>query len=191
VYSLGRILALVIASAATADASIVIPFSGSGASGTIAPGQSWAINQLSTFNWGTPGVGLGFDTWNGGVSVEDFTITFTGLPVGVQITNLELGPTCGTGSETVFCTAAGALEPWTPVLTNNGATITFTAPAPKELVAGESCYINIYFNGDPGSTVSFTGGWSQVPEPFSVCITGFGLLAVAIRRRRGRQTRRD
>jgi hypothetical protein len=184
VYFLGRILALVVASAATADASIVIPFSGSGASGTIAPGESWAINQLSKFNWGTPGVGLNFETWNGGTSVEDFTITFMGLPVGVQITNLEPGPTCGTGNETVFCAAAGALVPWTPVLTNSGATITFTAPAPEELVAGDSFYINIYFTGDPGSTVSFTGGWSQVPEPLSVCLTALGLLAVAIRRRR-------
>ena len=60
--SLGRILALILASAVMAGATIVIPFSGSGASGTIAPGEAWTINQLGTFNWGTPGIGLGFET---------------------------------------------------------------------------------------------------------------------------------
>jgi hypothetical protein len=97
---LGRILALMVVSVAMADGSIIIPFSGSGASGTIAPGEPWTINQLSSFNWGTPGVGLDFETWNGNVPVEDFTITFTSFANGVQITNLETGPTCGTGSQT-------------------------------------------------------------------------------------------
>jgi len=180
---LGRILALIVASAAMASASIVIPFSGSGASGTIAPGEGWIINQLSTFNWGSPGVGLGFESWNGSVAIEDFTITFTGLPRGVEITNLETGPTCGNGSQTVFCTASGTLTPWTPVLTNGGATVTFTAPAPEMLVPGESFYINIYFNGNEGNSVTFTGGWSQVPEPLTLSLTGLGALTVAIWRR--------
>ena len=47
---IGGVLALIVASAAIAAANIVIPFSGSGASGTIAPGEAWTINQLSTFN---------------------------------------------------------------------------------------------------------------------------------------------
>jgi hypothetical protein len=65
----------------------------------------FALSQLSPCN-----------TWNGNIAIEDFTITFTGLPRGVQITNLELGPTCGTGSQTVFCAAAsGVLMPWMPV----------------------------------------------------------------------------
>jgi hypothetical protein len=176
---LGRILALIVASAAMAGASIVIPFSGSGASGTIAPGEAWTINQLSLFNWGSPGVGLGFETWNGSIAVEDFTITFLRLPAGVQITNLETGPTCGTGNETVFC--SGFLDAWTPVLSNAGATVTFTAPAPEVLVPGESFYINIFFSGDEGSSVAFTGGWSAVPEPFTLGLTGLGFLAAAIR----------
>jgi hypothetical protein len=177
---LGRILALIVVSAAMANATIIIPFSGSGAGGTIAPGEAWTINQLSSFNWGSPGVGLGFELWNGSVAVEDFTITFLGLPAGVQITNLEMGPTCGTGNETVFC--SGFLDAWAPVLSNGGATVTFTAPAPEMLVPGESFYINIFFNGNEGSRVAFTGGWSAVPEPFTLALTGLGLLTVAIRR---------
>ena len=177
---LSRILALIDVCAVTAGASIVIPFSGSGASGTIAPGQGWIINQLSSFNWGSPGVGLGFGTWSGGIAVEDFTITFLRLPAGVQITNLELGPTCGTGNETVFC--SGFLDAWTPVLSNGGSTVTFTAPAPETLVPGESFYINIYFSGDEGNSVAFTGGWSAVPEPFTLSLTGLGSLMVVVRR---------
>jgi hypothetical protein len=160
----------------------VIPFSGSGASGTIAPGEGWTINQLSTFNWGVPGIGLGFATWNGSIAVEDFTITFTSLANGVQITNLEMGPTCGTGNETVFC--SGALTPWTPVLSNNGATVTFTAPGTQMLLPGDSFYINIYFTGNEGNSVTFTGGWSQeaVPEPLTLGLTASGFLTIAIRR---------
>lgn len=179
---LGRILAIVVVSVAIAHASIIIPFSGSGASGTIAPGEAWTINQLSSFNWGSPGVGLGFELWNGSVAVEDFTITFLRLPAGVQITNLEMGPTCGTGNETVFC--GPSFDAWTPVLSNGGATVTFTAPAPEMLVPGDSFYINIYFNGDEGNSVAFTGGWSAVPEPFTLGLTGLGLLTVAMRRYR-------
>ena len=181
---LGKVLVLIVSSAAIAHAGIIIPFSGSGASGTIAPGEGWIINQLSTFNWGTPGVGLGFETWNGSVPIEDFTITFTSLVNGVQITNLEMGPTCGTGSQTVFC--SGTLTPWTPVLSNGGATVTFTAPGSQMLLPGDFFYINIYFSGDEGSSVTFTGGWSQetVPEPFTLGLTGAGLLTVAIRHRR-------
>lgn len=181
---IGGVLVLTVASAAIAAASIVIPFSGSGASGTIAPGEAWTINQLSTFNWGSPGIGLGFETWNASIPVEDFTITFTGLLNGAQITNLEMGPTCGTGNETVFCEASGTLMPWTPVLSNGGATVTFTAPSPLTLLPGDSFYINIYFSGDEGSSVTFTGGWSQevVPEPFTLSLTGAGLLTVAFRR---------
>jgi hypothetical protein len=152
---LGRILAVILASAAIAGATIVIPFSGSGASGTIAPGEGWIINQLSSFNWGTPGVGLGFETWNGSVPIEDFTITFTSSANGAQITNLETGPTCGTGNQMVFC--SGTFTPWTPLLSNNGATITFTAPGTQMLLPGDSFYINIYFSGDEGSSVTFTG----------------------------------
>src|SRR5215471_937730 len=141
---LTRILLLMVASSAMAGATIIIPFSGSGASGTIAPGEGWTINQLSTFNWGTPGIGVGFETWNGTIPIEDFTITFA-FTNGVQITNLETGPTCGTGSETVFC--SGSLAPWTPVLSNGGATVTFTAPGSQMLLPGDSFYINIYFDG--------------------------------------------
>jgi hypothetical protein len=179
-----RIFVLILVSAVIADASIIIPFSGSGASGTIAPGEGWTINQLSSFNWGTPGVGLGFETWNGSVAIEDFTITFLRLPQGVQITNLEVGPTCGTGSQTVFC--SGILVPWTPVLSNGGATVTFTAPGSQMLLPGDSFYINIFFSGDEGNSVVFTGGWSQetVPEPLTLGLTGAGLLTVAIQHRR-------
>ena len=181
---LGGILAVILVSAVIAGATIVIPFSGSGGSGTIAPGEGWILNQLSLFNWGTPGVGLGFETWNGGVPIEDFTITFTSLANGVQITNLETGPTCGTGSQTVFCSASGTLTPWTPVLSNNGATVTFTAPGSQMLLPGDSFYINIFFSGDEGSSVTFTGGWSQeaVPEPLTLGLTASGLLTIAVRR---------
>ena len=179
---LSKVLVLIVAFAAMAHATIVIPFSGSGASGMIAPGQPWTINQLSTFNWGTPGIGQGFGTWNGTIPIEDFTITFA-FTNGVQITNLETGPTCGTGNETVFC--SGSLTPWTPVLSNGGTTVTFTAPGSQMLLPGDSFYINIYFDGDEGSSVTFRGGWSQeaVPEPFTLGLTASGLLTIAAARR--------
>jgi len=104
------------------------------------------------------------------------------LANGVQITNLETGPTRGTGSQTVFC--SGTFTPWTPVLSNGGTTVTFTAPGSQMLLPGDSFYINIYFSGDEGSSVAFTGGWSQeaVPEPFTLGLTASGLLTIAIRR---------
>ena len=129
---------------------------------------------------------MGFDTWNGSIPIEDFTITFATLPTGVQITNLETGPTCGTGSQTVFCSASGTLTPWTLVLSNGGVTVTFTAPGSQMLLPGDSFYINIFFSGDEGSSVTFRGGWSQeaVPEPLTLGLTASGLLTIAIRHSR-------
>jgi hypothetical protein len=54
--------------------------------------------------------------------------------------------------------ATGSLIPWTPALSNGGATITFTAPSLPMLLPGDSFYINIYFSGDEGSSIAFTGG---------------------------------
>src|SRR5262245_41414561 len=78
--------------AARADV-IVIPFSGSGSSGTIAPGEFWSINDLGTFSFGSPGVGAGILPWPGPPTpgdITDFTITFTGLPAGVTINPTSL-----------------------------------------------------------------------------------------------------
>jgi hypothetical protein len=172
-----KVLVLLVLSAAIASATIVIPFSGSGSSGTIAPGEGWIINQLSSFNWGTPGVGLGFETWNADIAIQDFTITFIDLPPDVEITNVQMPPDCGNGNQTVFC--SGFLDAWTPALSDGGHTITFTAPGTEILSPGESFYINIFFSGDEGDSVTFRGGWSQeVPEPCTLALTGSGLLVV-------------
>jgi len=49
-----------------------------------------------------------------------------------------------------FC--SGSLDAWTPALSDNGATITFTAPGAEMLVPGESFYINIFFSGNEGDS---------------------------------------
>jgi hypothetical protein len=163
--------------AARAD-NIVIAFSGSGSSGTITPGGQWVINANSTDSWGIPGYGDGAINWPGpGGEINDLTITFSGLPTGVEIDELS-SDEC-TDDATGLCDVATGTA-WTGTISDGGAEVTFTAPDGTYLGAGDPFFVNVLFSGDEGTTVTFTGGWSSpVPEPSSVILLLTTLLAVA------------
>jgi hypothetical protein len=171
--------------------NIAIPFSGSGASGSIAPGEPWEFHQgLGIGIWAIPGVDNpgAVPPWNGGVSgIEDFTITFTDLPAGARIISGSiLGcagiPVFGPG----FCSWPTASPNdqtmWTPAFSNDG--VTFTAPAGVSLGPGQSFELSVglgFANFDVPSSVSFTGGWSAaVPEPGTLACVMIGLIGVII-----------
>lgn len=175
--------------------TIVIPFSGSGASGTIAPGLAWAINTSSTDSFGSPGVSQGVLAWPGSPTpqdITDFTVTFSGLPTGVTIDPTSLATAAqdcagNASGGTVFCsTVSGSYVQWTPTLSNGNDTITFEAPTGDSLNSGNDYFVNIFFNGNEGASVAFTGGWSStstVPEPGSLLLTVAGLGALGLGRR--------
>lgn len=168
--------------------SIVIPFSGSGSSGTIAPGEPWLVK---TPFWGSPGPGLGVLAWTGSVGdITDLSITFSGLPDGVVIDDPGTGCIGGPSGGTVLCTGTtedALVNLWTPTISADGSTITFDAPAGVTLGPGQAYFANVFFSGDEGDTVDFAGGWSSpVPEPGTVWLLGAGLAALGevVRRRR-------
>jgi hypothetical protein len=173
---------------------VVIPFSDSGTSGTIAPGESWSVDDFGTFSWGSPGVGEGVLPWPGPPTpqdITDFTITFTGLPTGVTIDPTSLATPAqdcagNANGGTVFCSSFPSLfTQWIPTLSNGNDTITWEAPAGISLNGGDNYFANIFFTGAV-SSVTFTGGWSSptpVPEPGSLLFVAAGLCAVVLRRR--------
>jgi PEP-CTERM motif len=166
-----------------------ISFSGSGMSGTIAPGQPFAYNfDGAAFepDWGVPGVGGGLATWNG-PTIGGFTITFD-LPAGVSIDAADIGTNCNGGatSGTVFC-ASPYDQPW-DVTALSGNSITFTAQqnGGDLLTNGDQFFINIFFAGGDPNGASFTGNWAVVPEPGSMVLFGSAVLGLAgvLRRKR-------
>jgi PEP-CTERM motif len=159
-----------------------IPFSGSGSSGTIDPGQPFSYDfagALSEANWGVPGVGAGLATWSG-ATVDQFTITFDLAP-GISIDSMNLGATCDGGptSGTVFC-ASPYTQPWN-VTNLTTDSITFTAsPGGDLLINNDSFFINIFFTGGDPIGASFNGDWvTPVPEPGSLVLLSSGILAIA------------
>lgn len=162
--------------AARAD-NIIIPFSGSGSSGTISDGIAsvvpWTINTGGGNDWGIPdGAGADVFNWPGpGGLVDDLTVTFSGLPTSALIAG---------GQFHDFITGVD----WAESITDGGSTITFTAPAGDPLGAGDPFFAHVGFLGPEGSSVSFTGGWSGAPEPSSVILLLTMLLGVAFAARK-------
>lgn len=187
--SIFAISALCIGAVSMRADTIVIPFSGGPGlgSGTIAPGESYEYNGSDTSSWGAPGVGAGSETFNSTMAgIDDFTITFAGLGSGVVIDNLETPGVCnGFDLTTRFCQGSTM---WTPVISNSGLTITFTAPGGDTIANGNGFFVNIAFSRAEEDTARFTGGWSaSAPEPGSVVTGASGLLALGLlcwRRRR-------
>lgn len=180
------LLCLIITASMTAVAGD-ISFSGSGSSGTIAPGQPFSYNYDHAVvepDWGVPGVGATLATWNG-PTIGQFTITFS-LPAGISIDALNLGTTCNGGSfsGTSFC-ASPYSQPWNVTnLTSNS--ITFTAlPGGDLLTNGDPFFVNIFFAGGDPNGASFSGEWvPAVPEPGSLILFGSGILGAAALLRR-------
>ena len=173
----------------TASAGSSIPFSGSGSSGTIQTGQSFAYNGdggMPIPNWGIPGVNLGTAIWNG-PTVNDFLVTFN-LPMGTILDPNQVilgtnsgcagGPTGGT----TFC-ALPFSTPWTPTLIGTNE-IEFKSSGDL-LTAGDIFFVSIFFEGDDPNGVFFSGEFNTpVPEPTSPMLLGSGLLAVVAGLRR-------
>jgi len=172
----------------------VIPFAGSGSTGTINPGLPWTLTPNSdtvsilrgVSVWGTPGLGSGDDTWPAATDpAVEFSITFTGLPGGVTI---DQSPDPSPTAFDDFTRDHNANDTviWTPTYTG-GNTVTFDAPAGYTLTPGTQFYINIAFAGGTVNTVDFTGDFvttevlgGQVPEPGSLLLVGLGLISTAI-----------
>ncbi len=176
----GLLCLVVIAS--TASIAGDIPFSGSGSSGTVNPGQPFSYDfsgNLPEPNWGIPGVGGTLATWNG-PTVDEFTITFD-LGAGISIDPLNLGNTCDGGplGGTTFC-ASPYSQPWN--VTNLTAdSITFTAqPGGDLLINGDPFFVNIFFTGGDPSGASFSGDWvTPVPEPSGLVLFGSAIVGLA------------
>jgi hypothetical protein len=159
-----------------------IPFSGSGSSGVVNPGQPFAYNSdggVFEPDWGIPGVNNGLSDWNG-PTVSQFTITFDLTP-GIAVDPLNLGTTCNGGSfgGTVFC-ASPFSQPWN-VTTLTTDSITFTAlPGGDLLINGDPFFVNIFFTGGDPNGASFSGDWvTPVPEPSGITLFGSAILGLA------------
>lgn len=175
------VLALVFVPGTMAD---VIPFSGSGSSGTIDPGVSWtllpAIDQSPQNSvWGVPGYQQGVLLWPSPTfGATDFHVTFTDLPQGVTIDNAP--PNGCVGQGLVMCSVEGGANLWTSVL-NGPNSVSFFAPSGVVMVQFDQFFVNIPFNA-PLDHVTFTGEWTQsaaIPEPGSLALFGTGLLGLA------------
>jgi hypothetical protein len=162
-----------------------IPFSGSGASGTMAPGVSWTYGCEYGYpdNWGSPGVGCGTIAWPGDVTVTDFEITFD-LPSGVSIDPASLAVpytlACGTGTAiggTTFTDWTGSGCNWWTADLTSADSIAFYAPSGGAMAPGDRYFVNIFFTGDPAGA-AFSGAWTT-PEPSTMMLLGSGLLGLA------------
>ncbi len=181
------LLCVVLLASMTAVAG-AIPFSGSGSSGTINPGQPFSYDfdgAIFEPNWGVPGVGAALSLWSG-PTIDQFTITFD-LGAGIAIDPLNLGTTCDGGpfGGTVFC-ASPFSQPWN-VTTLTANSITFTAlPGGDLLIDGDPFFVNVFFTGGDPNGTSFSGDWiTPVPEPGGIVLFSSGLVGLAgILRRR-------
>lgn len=169
-----------------------IPFSGSGTSGSIGPGETWRYSpptsrQTDEYSWGIPGAGAGSTEWLMTQPVNSFEITFD-LPKGVDIDPTLVLP-CGSD----FCSQEGnTFKPWTEKLISSN-TILFTNGGAPLLTTSTSYFVDIFFTGTV-TDAAFSGAWdpgsgTAVPEPDCVWMAPAGLLILAwIRRRRAKAT---
>ncbi len=180
--------------------AVFLQWSGSGLEGFDPFGHRWTTGESLDFPgsddptrsaWGMPGA------FNGQIPflpvdelVTDFHVTFTNLPAGASISNVEF-----------IADAAGAFEVWNPMFMGNN-TIWFLAPAGTSLDTGEIFFVNVFFNGLPSggftdttvfpNGVEFQAEWTMdgvVPEPGTLAvwtILALAFTSLSIKRRRHR-----
>lgn len=168
--------------ASIAGVAGVIPFSGSGSSGVVSPGQPFAYNfdgGVFEPDWGIPGVANGVSDWNG-PTIDQFAITFDPA-VGISLDPLNLGTACNGGSYDgdVFC-ASPFSQTWR-VTTLSTDSITFTAlPGGDLLINADPLSVNVFFTGGDFNGASFSGDWvTPVPEPGGIVLFGSAILGLA------------
>lgn len=178
-------------SSARAD---VIPISGSGASGTVSilgnllPFSAANNQGNGDGSWGIPGLFAGTVNWPAGSPVVgQFSVTFTGLPMGVSIDPVP-PPTIPGGSDesTRFSNLTDSVL-WDRTIAGN--TVTFQAPPGTFLNPGDNFFINVAFDGPiVPANLQFSGAFQLIPEPASLAV--FALVGLAggvyARRRKAR-----
>ena len=131
--------------------ALTLAWSGTGTSGSDPLGHTWQINLFGTNNWGTPGVGAGVLSFQGGDWVSDFHFTVNNFPPECQI---------DPSGNSIFSVQDGADTEWDKTITGN--TIWFVAadPIAERLDPGEEFFVNISFSCDIPS-IDFDALWSM------------------------------
>ena len=143
-----------------------LQWSGSGDTGVDPLGHAWIIkNTTEAKGWGLPGIDEETLPWNASSSINGFSITFSGLPVGTVIDDTDTDP-----EATAFEVDSKA---WTRTVEE--LTVSFTAPLlfDDRLKPGESFFVNVSFLGPfVPENISFEAEYTMItPEPTSLTLT--------------------
>lgn len=190
-FRIKKLVMFTLAGLSMAHATTV--FSGTGTSGTT-QGQTWSVDNDNGLvngedDWGLPGVADAMETWtNGPATMISFTLF---LPNGVTIDPTTFGSGCCSGMMDI---STG--DTWTPTLSANNLTVTFTAPGTDVISPGDQFFLNVFFTSayspsDPIATgdLSFIG-YAEASEPEEILLTASGLLITLPLARRARRTGR-
>ncbi|MCA9102036.1 MAG: PEP-CTERM sorting domain-containing protein [Planctomycetales bacterium] len=174
------IVAVLVFLASSAKATNV-EWTGSGASGTDPLGHGWVLSNNGPGGnavVGIPGNGLGGTPFLG--PLGDFVTDFHFHTDDANIVATETGTTPSL-STLAHVEGANPLV-WDRQLMGSN-TAWFFAPNGTRLDSGEVFFWNIVLDR-PLSAISFTAGWTMVPEPTTLTLTALGLMSVLCRRRR-------
>ena len=198
------LVALAVLVGSSVAVAAVIPFDGSGSSGTIPPGSlQWTMTDggdnifRGVSIWGIPGLGNGNQTWPLGVgNLISFTITFNGLPAGVAIDQTPDPSPTGVDDFTRFHRGDDGVI-WIPSFSGTN-TVTFDPPTGYSMPPGTEFFLNIAFTDGMTAAsaasvqftnIDFTGSWTTdaveaVPEPASISLVALAALGAALIGRR-------
>jgi hypothetical protein len=190
----------------TRSAKADIPFSGSGAAGSLSdPGaEPFSFNfdggaaETDYLNdWGSPGVAAGVTPYNNSQAAYGMDITFSGGGT-VDADSITVGNGAGcegdTGGGTTFCTISPT-DIWEAIQVGPDSIDFLAQNASFDLTDGQEYFVNIFFDG--ATPTSFTGEWlteysptptTTTPEPTTILCLGSGLVALGGRLLRRRRT---